>query len=963
MFRFQSGLSLVLLMVATTAMAQTSAAPAVDDTTRANEYFAKAEKLTKATQYDSSNFYYEMAAAIYEKTARQSNSPRLWERFIACYNDIGANFYFSDQNDKALATLNKALNIGLKIFGENNPSVARSYHWMGNAYKSLVGSDKAVEFWNKALAIRLKTLGENHPEVARSYGRIGIYYADHGDVDTAILYYEKILNIFRQIYGENHPDVAMAYENMGEMFGARYGDKDFECFNKALTIRLKVFGENHPATAMAFMNVGRYYTRKHAYDEALVHFNKALSIVRQRFGESHLQIAAVYHELGRMYNDKRDYPQALAYFNKDLSIETQLLPSRHPGLAAIYRNLGELYDAQKEYEKALSYYQKSILCWVPDFADSNFNVNPSLDQLNPVDALLLALRLKAGALHRWSRQNNDLTKLQTALLAFELVIDYIDKMRRDYKAEGSKLALQEKVYTIYEEIIQAALQAYGLTQDAAYKAEALRFAERSKAVVLSQLLQESRAKQFVDIPASLLEKERNLKDDLAFTETAIEKEKRQNEKQDQARLHQQQSRFFALNRDYDKLMVRLEKSYPKYFDLKYKTQIVSVADLQKSLDNQSAVLEYFLGDSAITTFVVTKQGFEVVAMKRDPAFAAMVTDLANSFKNVTSKPIYLQRASQLYQILVKPLEAQIQHKPKWIIIPDGELCQIPFEALLTQNVSPVTVRDDRTLSYLVKQHEISYQYSVNLLLQRYREHKAGDYANLFAGFAPVFDAAAKNGVIYRDDSENSSAIPLAHQADSTFLATRDGKTLESLPYSAQEVQHILAAFPSRSRAFLQQEASEENFKQQIKGYKYVHLATHGRMVEQNSKLSNLAFSQPQDNAAKEDGILYSAETYNLDLNADLLVLSACQTGAGQIVKGEGLMGLTRGFLYSGARNIVASLWKVYDQHTSMLMVEMYRQIAAGKSYSAALREAKLKMIANPETAGPQSWAGFVLIGK
>ena len=143
----------------------------------------------------------------------------------------------------------------------------------------------------------------------------------------------------------------------------------------------------------------------------------------------------------------------------------------------------------------------------------------------------------------------------------------------------------------------------------------------------------------------------------------------------------------------------------------------------------------------------------------------------------------------------------------------------------------------------------------------------------------------------------------------------------------------------------------------------MHLATHGRMVETNPKLSNLAFSQPQGNKAKEDGILYSAETYNLDLNADLLVLSACQTGAGQIVKGEGLMGLTRGFLYSGARNIVASLWKVYDQYTSQMMVEMYRQIAAGKSYSAALCEAKLKMIANPETAAPQSWAGFVLIGK
>jgi len=288
------------------------------------------------------------------------------------------------------------------------------------------------------------------------------------------------------------------------------------------------------------------------------------------------------------------------------------------------------------------------------------------------------------------------------------------------------------------------------------------------------------------------------------------------------------------------------------------------------------------------------------------------------------------------------------------------LHQIPFEALLTEAISPQADADYRVLPYLIKQHEISYHYSASLFLRSLKEPKPASYANLFAGFAPVFDAAAKNGVIYRGAPEDSFAIS---PIDSSFLVTRDGKTLEPLLYSAQEVQDILTAFPGRSRAFLQQEASEENFKQQIKSYKYVHLATHGRVVDKSPKLSNLAFSQPQDNKTKEDGILYSGETYNLDLNADLLVLSACQTGAGQIVKGEGLMALTRGFFYSGARNIVASLWKVYDEHASRLMVEFYREIAAGKSYSAALREAKLKMIVNPETAAPQSWAGFVLMGR
>jgi CHAT domain-containing protein len=452
------------------------------------------------------------------------------------------------------------------------------------------------------------------------------------------------------------------------------------------------------------------------------------------------------------------------------------------------------------------------------------------------------------------------------------------------------------------------------------------------------------------------QKEKDWRVDLAFYETAIQKEKLKTGGRDEEKLRAFESRYFARNREYEQLMARLEKSYPH----KYKAQTAAPDEVQAALDNQTAVLEYFLGDSSIYAFALTKADVKIYVIRKASSFQKLVTAMAGSLKNVTSKAEYLRSAAQLYRILLKPLEPLCAEKRRWIIIPDGELHQIPFEALLAETVAPQSDADYRTLPYLIKQREISYHYSATLFLKSLQENSGGSYANLFAGFAPVFDAAAKNGVIYRGAPEDSSAIS---PVDSSFLATRDGKTLEPLPYSAQEVQDILTAFPGRSRAFLQQEASEENFKRQIKGYKYVHLATHGRIVDENPQLSNLAFSQSQDSRAKEDGILYSAETYNLDLNAGLLVLSACQTGAGQIVKGEGLMGLTRSFLYSGARNIVTSLWKVYDQHTSQLMVEMYRQIAAGKSYSAALREAKLKMIAKAETAGPQSWTSFVLIGR
>lgn len=404
----------------------------------------------------------------------------------------------------------------------------------------------------------------------------------------------------------------------------------------------------------------------------------------------------------------------------------------------------------------------------------------------------------------------------------------------------------------------------------------------------------------------------------------------------------------------------MEKSYPAYYDLKYRTRVASVAEAQKALDEHTALLEYFASDSEVFVFALTKSSFEISTIQRDSTFNSALAAFAGSVKTLSEKAGYLRSAAQLYNYLIKPVEAQVANRLRWVVIPDGELYQIPFEALLTTSVAPSGATDYHALPYLIKQHEISYHYSATLFLKSSREQVAANPANLFAGFAPVFSAGRKNGRLPEIKLPGfTSAKPDAF----AHLIMRDGESLEELPYSETELQSISALFPTRSRLFLHEEATEENFKNNAGGYKYVHVATHGFINNDNPKLSHLAFSQPQQADSLQDGILFSREIYNLTLNADLLVLSACRTGAGQIIKGEGLMALTRGFFYSGARNIVASLWNVYDERTSRLMVEFYREIATGKSYSAALREAKLKMSANPATAAPLSWAGFVLMGK
>jgi CHAT domain-containing protein len=157
-------------------------------------------------------------------------------------------------------------------------------------------------------------------------------------------------------------------------------------------------------------------------------------------------------------------------------------------------------------------------------------------------------------------------------------------------------------------------------------------------------------------------------------------------------------------------------------------------------------------------------------------------------------------------------------------------------------------------------------------------------------------------------------------------------------------------------------ATKGEFKAYAPGHSIIHIATHGFIDEDHPDLSALFFAPSSDSTAGEEPLLYAGETYNLRLNADLVTLSSCESGVGKLVRGEGLMAMTRGFFYAGAKNVVCSLWKVYDKHADLLMRGFYRHELEGKEFSSALREAKLEMIKNRVTAHPFKWAGFALIG-
>jgi len=304
---------------------------------------------------------------------------------------------------------------------------------------------------------------------------------------------------------------------------------------------------------------------------------------------------------------------------------------------------------------------------------------------------------------------------------------------------------------------------------------------------------------------------------------------------------------------------------------------------------------------------------------------------------------YARSAHRLYRLLLAPVEDRFAGRDL-VIVPDGPLSTVPFEVLLKREVIPDT--DPRELPSVLKDHAVSYAYSATVLLQGLRRHMGASPSDEFVAFAPVF------------------AEGVAHPADSPRPLPASRKEATDVRELFARRQGLFGGWLSgRSRVYLGKDATESRLKSGgLERYRYVHLATHGIVNEEHPGLSRLLLMP--EAGSPEDGVLHLGEIYNLRLNADLVVLSACETGRGRIARGEGIIGLTRGFLYAGAKSLLVSLWPVSDAATSGLVVDFYEELLGGRSKAQALREAKLRTMArNPEYAKPYYWSSLVLVGQ
>jgi CHAT domain-containing protein/tetratricopeptide (TPR) repeat protein len=933
---------------------------ATDHLTAAS-YYLMGTTLRKAGSLDAAENYLQKALDVYLVTPGPSSyEAAIATRALGMVNHARGEYTAAvDRYRTALTTMKNTTN-------GKHASAAMCHFSLAEALSSLGRLQAASSNYSQAATLYRDLYGEDHVTTAYCHAKLGEIYTAAGDYEYASDLLARSLQILLQENTESHSGTAEIFH----MIGLLYLDMDkldeaqTYC-RKALSIHQSSLGENHPQVWQFHAGLARVLARKGEYDSALLHFARSLEVRRTTSGESsRLDIARIWLGTADVYRRMGLLDESLTALQKAIRIQ-EGDPVRNPLLwAEAQRTLGDLHRARSEFNRALRSYQQALIALAPGFSDTTLQTYPTPDGTMNGRETIGLLMAKAAVFEEWSDAGErNLPFLDAAVEHYLAAAELLRRLRRTYRDEKSKLLLADAHHTLYADAVKLCADLFSFTRNERYKELGFSFAEQGKAGILLDHITRARSKESAGVPDSLLRRERKITRELRFCETKIQK-LGETDGAGEHNLARLRGRVISLHQARDELEDLIASQYPAYNAWKRRARVASAAELMEILDTTSCLIEYVSGSDRLYCFVLTRDSLHCVALDGKEECETWATALRRAIKTM-NKPLYLSSAPELYRLLVEPIEGYIATRRHLIIIPDGFLHYLPFEALLRQDGSDHTDPNEKAdftrLPYLVRSHEISYAFSANFAVAASRDARDNEAESpSFAGFAPVFSRNNGSNRVPRDEPLFEGSL-----VSSLRSITVDGKTFNELPNSEQEVNTIIAGFRDmgyEGEGYFHSAATEENFKLNAGRHSYLHVATHGFINDEIPDLSALLFSDASPSRRDEDGILHPSEIMDLHLDASLLVLSSCESGIGRVVRGEGIMAMTRAFALAGADNIVCSLWKVYDSHSSILMQSFYRSILARGSYAAALREAKLELIKNPVTAFPMKWAGFVLVG-
>jgi CHAT domain-containing protein/Tfp pilus assembly protein PilF len=842
--------------------------------------------------------------------------------------------------------VDKAQNIADQT--ERYYSLTLVYNNLGVAYRRSGNPRKAMEYYETNREYLEKIYHSEHPEIAMNYNNMGAIYYGTGDIGRAAQYFVRAANILEQNYGRNNQHVAAAYNNAGTCyFRLDEIDEAIRYLEIAQEIKINLLGTDHLDTAIGHSNLASIYMNREDYDQALENYNKSLNIRTNNFGSSHPNLINPYIQRSTLFLEIDEPYKALSDIREVLHIARRNFDDFHPGIIEAFLQSGHAHRKLKEYEAALGNYQQAILRLVDNFNSTDFHKNP--DDLNTSHPILLlnTLSSKSDIMAEYYLLNRDITYLETAHQTNKKAIKLIGELQTKYQHEVSKLNLLGENFSIFEGSLNTAYNLYQLTGKNEYKKDLFSFIEQSKARIASELFHETEAREIAGVPDDVIETERENNAKIADLHQKLTLEKEKGDDQNEARIRELQDSLFKAHKIQEEWFEMVEEEYPAYYEIKYAKEIPSLEDVQQNiLSDDMIVLNYLLGEENLFLMTISSEDAAVYRLEMDIDISSEIDHLRTSIANRETDN-YTSTAIKLYDQLFRPFEDQIAGFHDLLIIPDHVLHYLPFELLLRE---PVNTKRADQWPFLIHDHHISYAPSL-MVYENMSNRDAANTNNLLA-LAPYINNSlgliAEAGI--RDFTEGLSPLPITRY---------ETEEIAKIFLSQRRFWNILE--PRRNVTVLQNgEASIGVFNNlELKDFGYIHFATHAFIHESSPSLSGILLSGDDQG----DNIIFLGDIYNLQLNADLVVLSACDTGIGSLARGEGMIGFTRAFIHSGVHNLMVSMWKVGDRSASELMIRFYREMFNGAGKTEALRRAKLSLIERPDTAFPSEWASFVLIGR
>jgi CHAT domain-containing protein/tetratricopeptide (TPR) repeat protein len=849
---------------------------------------------------------------------------------------IGVTHFQLNEIRRALEYFNETLAIAVSL--ENRRLEAGTETFIGGMLDILGDVGKALDHHHRAL----KLARENGSRIAEgnALSNIGKIYNDVADWQKALEFYSQALAVFRSVGSAQNEaitlnNVGIAYNESGEY------EKALDYLQQALP--LVRAGGNKNSEAYTLLNIGRAYRRSGDFQKALDHYSQAQALQHQTGNRA--QEAETLDEIGNAYSASGRQEKALDYHRQAVEILRSTGNVRREAVAL--RNLGEAYYLLDQPQKALEQFTQAI------------SLLRSIGDLSTA-----AIALQGAARAELSRGNlEDARKYIADSVA---LIETVRSRSSSLQLRASYRATMEKTYEFYVDVL---MQQHAKNPAQGFDAEALKVSERGRARSLVEKLAEAPIDIRQGIDPGLIEKERDL--------TRVLNAKAQREMQLRARkgsseeIATLQREISALEDEFQQVQAAIRKNSPQYSALT-QPQPLGLKEIQQQLDPNTILLEYALGDVRSYLWVVTLDSLKTFELPKREEIEKVAREVSES---LTARSVvksletpeqrrariagadarFKQVNAELSRMILAPAAAEFGKK-RLVIVLDGALQYVPFAALPLAMHRPV-----------ILDHEIiSLQSASAFAVQRRNLSDRAPAQKAVAVIAdPVFsvtDARFKGGTAVTNTNPQGSTRIIEH-----LPGNANGQlSIPRLPFTRSEADQILAVAPRDSSMKALDFRANRSLATsgELSKYRYVHFATHGYLDTTRAGLSAIVLSMVDEQGNPRDGFLRTHDIYNLKLPAELVVLSACETGLGKDVKGEGIEGLTRGFMYAGARRVVVSLWNVNDKATASLMQRLYTgMLRSNKTPAAALRAAQIEMLRTAQWQSPYYWAAFVMQGE